>query len=222
MISLSVGSRIWLVASVTDMRNGFNGLTSKVQNTLRDDRFSGHLFIIRGHHRDMIKILWAGLHGLCLFTKRLERGTLPSDRYFMPDLRRKMLFTALWNICARISEALTWGRLSASSAISVHQLAILKQREEKGETPDRRCRAHRLVPLSDAQYVTQMKMMIVTMCTPLERRSEIAGRTDRLCLWEITDRTTRTWLNEEVETAASEGRHQQCCYQSSCCCLTNE
>ena len=28
MISLPAGSRIWLVAGITDMRNGFNGLVS--------------------------------------------------------------------------------------------------------------------------------------------------------------------------------------------------
>ena len=43
MISLPAGSRIWLVAGITDMRNGFNGLASKVQNVLKDDPFSGHL-----------------------------------------------------------------------------------------------------------------------------------------------------------------------------------
>ncbi len=45
VISLPAGSRIWLVAGITDMRNGFNGLASRVQNTLRDAPFSGHLFI---------------------------------------------------------------------------------------------------------------------------------------------------------------------------------
>lgn len=29
MISLPAGSRIWLVAGITDMRNGFNGLGIK-------------------------------------------------------------------------------------------------------------------------------------------------------------------------------------------------
>nr|WP_241391593.1 IS66 family insertion sequence element accessory protein TnpB [Yersinia frederiksenii]ULG19921.1 isocitrate lyase [Yersinia frederiksenii] len=72
MISLPAGSRIWLVAGVTDMRNGFNGLASKVQCTLQDDPFSGHLF--RGRRGDMIKVLWADANGLCLFTKRLEWG----------------------------------------------------------------------------------------------------------------------------------------------------
>ena len=40
MISLPAGSRIWLVAGITDMRNGFNGQASKVQNVLKDDPFS--------------------------------------------------------------------------------------------------------------------------------------------------------------------------------------
>ncbi len=59
MISLPAGSRIWLVAGITDMRNGFNGLASKVQNVLKDDPFSGHLFIFRGRSGDQIKVLWA-------------------------------------------------------------------------------------------------------------------------------------------------------------------
>ncbi|WP_191121342.1 IS66 family insertion sequence element accessory protein TnpB [Serratia marcescens] len=74
MISFPAGSRIWLVAGVTDMRNGFNGLAARVQSVLNDDPFSGHLFIFRGRRADMIKLLWADEDGLCLFVKRLERG----------------------------------------------------------------------------------------------------------------------------------------------------
>lgn len=33
MMSQPAGSRIRIVASITDMRNGFNGLASRVQNT---------------------------------------------------------------------------------------------------------------------------------------------------------------------------------------------
>lgn len=36
MITLPTGTRIWIIAGVTDMRCGFNGLASKVQNTLKD------------------------------------------------------------------------------------------------------------------------------------------------------------------------------------------
>ncbi len=41
MRSLPAGSRIWPVAGITDMRNGFNGLASKFRR-LKDDPFSGH------------------------------------------------------------------------------------------------------------------------------------------------------------------------------------
>lgn len=48
MISLPAGTKIWLVAGITDMRNGFNGLAAKVQTALKDDPLSGHVFIFRG------------------------------------------------------------------------------------------------------------------------------------------------------------------------------
>ncbi|MFX2612054.1 IS66 family insertion sequence element accessory protein TnpB [Enterobacter mori] len=70
MSMLPAGTRIWIVAGVTDMRNRFNGLASKVQNALNDNPFSGQVFIFRGRRGDMLKVL----DGLCLFTKRLERG----------------------------------------------------------------------------------------------------------------------------------------------------
>ncbi|EAC1015786.1 transposase, partial [Shigella boydii] len=74
MISLPSGTRIWLVAGITDMRKSFNGLGEQVQHVLNDNPFSGHLFIFRGRRGDMIKILWADADGLCLFTRRLEEG----------------------------------------------------------------------------------------------------------------------------------------------------
>ncbi len=74
MRMLPAGTRIWIVAGVTDMRNGFNGLASKVQKALNDNPFSGQVFIFRGRRGDMLKVPWADADGLCLFTKRLERG----------------------------------------------------------------------------------------------------------------------------------------------------
>lgn len=53
MISLPAGSRIWLVAGITDMRNGFNGLASKVQNVLKDD-LRIPLYSITDWHRSPI------------------------------------------------------------------------------------------------------------------------------------------------------------------------
>lgn len=48
-------------------------------------------------------------------------------------------------------------------------------------------------------------MMVATLKIPLERRNKRTGRTEKACIWEITDRTVRTWINEAVEAAAADG-----------------
>ena len=74
MISLPSGTRIWLAAGMTDMRRGFDGLASIVQEKLAADPFAGHIFVFRGRRGDLVKLLWWDGDGLCLFAKRLERG----------------------------------------------------------------------------------------------------------------------------------------------------
>ena len=74
MIGLAAGTRIWIVAGVTDLRRGFVGLSGVVQTALEENPFSGQVFIFRGKRGDLIKVLWWDGDGLCLFAKRLERG----------------------------------------------------------------------------------------------------------------------------------------------------
>lgn len=74
MIGLPAGTRIWIVAGVTDMRRGFVGLSGMVQTALQENAFSGQVYIFRGRRGDLIKVLWFDGDGLCLFAKRLERG----------------------------------------------------------------------------------------------------------------------------------------------------
>ena len=74
MIEFRTGTRIWIAAGVTDLRRGFNGLSAQVQTVLEQQPFSGHVFVFRGRRGDMIKLLWFDGDGLCLFSKRLERG----------------------------------------------------------------------------------------------------------------------------------------------------
>lgn len=61
MIPLPSGTKIWLVAGITDMRNGFNGLAAKVQTALKDDPMSGHVFIFRGRSGSQVKLLLSWL-----------------------------------------------------------------------------------------------------------------------------------------------------------------
>ena len=74
MISLPVGTRVWLAAGVTDMRKGMDGLAALVQTALTENPFSGHVFVFRGRRGDLVKLLWWSGDGMNLFAKRLERG----------------------------------------------------------------------------------------------------------------------------------------------------
>ena len=74
MIELRTGTKIWLAAGVTDMRRGFDGLSAQVQTVLEQQPFSGHVFVFRGRRGDIVKLLWFDGDGLCLFSKRLEKG----------------------------------------------------------------------------------------------------------------------------------------------------
>lgn len=74
MIPVPVNTRVWLAAGVTDMRKGFAGLSSLTQDILKQDPYSGHMFVFRGRRGDLVKIIWWDGQGACLFVKRLERG----------------------------------------------------------------------------------------------------------------------------------------------------
>jgi transposase len=82
MIALPANARVWLACGPTDMRRGFDGLSSQVQQKLGHSPFTGELFVFRGRRSDLIKILcWDG-QGLCPFSKRLETG-----RFIWPQAR---------------------------------------------------------------------------------------------------------------------------------------
>ena len=114
MINLPTGTRIWIVAGITDMRNGFNGLASKVQMTLKDDPLSGHVFIFRGRNGSQVKLLWSTGDGLCLLTKRLEQG-----RFAWPSARNGKVFLTPAQL-AMLLEGIDWRhpkRLANSSTM---------------------------------------------------------------------------------------------------------
>jgi len=58
MIPLPQGVRVWLATGHTDMRKGFASLSLLVQEVLRRDPLSGHLFCFRGRRGDLLKVIW--------------------------------------------------------------------------------------------------------------------------------------------------------------------
>ena len=131
--------------------------------------------------------------------------------HYIPDLYRKTLIATLWNSGARVNEAVALGRTDflLQPPYPFVKLATLKQRTEKATRTAGRAPAgslpHRIVPLSDANYVSQLEMMVATLKIPLERRNKRTDRTEKARIWEITDRTVRTWISEAVDAAAADG-----------------
>lgn len=81
MIPLPSGTKIWLVAGITDMRNGF---------------------IFRGRSGSQVKLLWSTGDGLCLLTRRLERG-----RFAWPSARDGKVFLTPAQL-AMLLEGIDW------------------------------------------------------------------------------------------------------------------
>ena len=74
MMVVPAGVKVHLALGYTDMRKGLDGLAMLVQEKLKQDPFCGHLFAFRGKRARILKVLFWDGNGLCLFTKRIDRG----------------------------------------------------------------------------------------------------------------------------------------------------
>jgi transposase len=74
VIAIPADAKVWIAVGRTDMRRGFNGLALLVQEKIKMDPSSGHIFVFRGRKGDYIKIYWSDEIGECLFAKRLDDG----------------------------------------------------------------------------------------------------------------------------------------------------
>jgi transposase len=74
MIGGMRGRRIYGYGAPVDMRKGFDGLYALVREFMKRDPLSGDCYLFVGRDRTRAKVLlWDG-SGLCIYTKRLERG----------------------------------------------------------------------------------------------------------------------------------------------------
>jgi transposase len=82
MKGLPSGMKVHFGTALVDMRNGIDGLRAVVDQTLRKDPYSGHLFVFVGKSKDKVKILFWDRNGFVLYLKRLEQG-----RFQLPAVR---------------------------------------------------------------------------------------------------------------------------------------
>ena len=74
MFGLPPSVKIHLATTLVDMRKGIDGLRVVVDQTLKKDPLSGHLFVFVGKSRDKVKTLFWDRNGFVLYLKRLEQG----------------------------------------------------------------------------------------------------------------------------------------------------
>jgi transposase len=108
MITLPSGVRVWLACGHIDMRKGMDGLAMLAQQVLEEDPFSGALFAFRGKRGGLVKILWFDGQGMCLFSKRLEKGhflwpTTSTGRVSLTAAQVSMLLEGIdWRMPQRV------------------------------------------------------------------------------------------------------------------------
>ncbi|MBF9017259.1 MULTISPECIES: IS66 family insertion sequence element accessory protein TnpB [unclassified Oceanispirochaeta] len=68
---------IYVKPGITDMRKQINGLSILVEEDLKQDPFSGSLFLFCNKQKRLLKILYWDRNGFCLWLKRLEKDRFP-------------------------------------------------------------------------------------------------------------------------------------------------
>jgi len=77
MIQVTPQMRILVAVEPADFRKGIDGLARVCRETLRQDPFSGYVFVFGNRCRKAIKILVYDGQGFWLCQKRLSKGRFP-------------------------------------------------------------------------------------------------------------------------------------------------
>ena len=74
MLTFNRRTKIFVCKEPTDMRASYDTLFSKASDVLKQDPFSGHLFLFINKTRTSIKCLYYDGTGFVIVAKRMERG----------------------------------------------------------------------------------------------------------------------------------------------------
>jgi transposase len=109
MITVPAGIRVLVATKPVDFRRGADGLAALVREQLKQNPFSGTIFIFRSKRAaDRLKILaWDG-SGLVLLWKRLEHGA-----FRWPPISDGVMRLSASQLAALV-DGLDWARLHAS------------------------------------------------------------------------------------------------------------
>jgi transposase len=69
------GVQVFVALAPVDLRCSFDRLSGIAKEQVGYDARSGALFVFYGRRRDALKVLFFDGSGMCIFYKRLDRGT---------------------------------------------------------------------------------------------------------------------------------------------------
>lgn len=79
MISLgAAAAKIHLATEPIDLRRGYSGLYTLVEQQFGAEPHSGNLWVFSNRRRNLLKIFWWDEGGMCVLGKRLHEGTFKS------------------------------------------------------------------------------------------------------------------------------------------------
>jgi transposase len=107
MILPPAGVRVLIATRPVDFRRGADGLAATVQTILRQDPFSGTVFVFRATRADRVKMLVYDGTGLVLIWKRLEGG-----KFKWPAISDGVMRLSSAQMAA-LFEGLDWRRVHA-------------------------------------------------------------------------------------------------------------
>ncbi len=101
MLAFPGKARLFLYKEPTDMRKGFEGLSSIVDITFQGELTSGAYFIFLNRQRNLMKVLYWDNDGLAIWQKRLEKGHFAKRHQENVLLERREFFMLLEGITPR-------------------------------------------------------------------------------------------------------------------------
>lgn len=116
---------MFLCLTPADMRRSLDGLAALTREILREDPLSGHLFVYFNRRRDRVKVLFFDRSGLCLYYKRLEKGTFRLSAFESSESQRAEIESAE---LALILEGIELANAKRRPRFAPHRSALDRQR----------------------------------------------------------------------------------------------
>ncbi len=113
MIGPSGTVRVMVATQPVDFRKGAEGLAAIVREAMRDDPFSGSVYVFRSKRADRVKLIFWDGTGVCLFAKRLEDG-----KFQWPTISDGVLRLTAAQLAALL-EGLDWRRVHTAQMVRV-------------------------------------------------------------------------------------------------------